>query len=70
MDVLISNSALASSIFHMTEPGLPVLFTVHNTLFTFLSISLLIPKLVLSIQGQSAIPNVLDLVYGVFIALS
>lgn len=47
-----------------------VLCTTHNTLFTFLSISLLMPKVVLSIQGQSAIPNMLDFVYGVFIALS
>lgn len=43
--------------------------TAHNLLFTLLTLSLLLPKAVLSFRGQSAAPNVFDWVYGVTIAL-
>jgi hypothetical protein len=45
------------------------IFTAHNSLFTILTASLLMPKAALAIQGQSAVPNTMDLVYGVLIAL-
>jgi len=44
--------------------------TVHNLLFTILTITLPISKGVAAIQGRSTVPNVLDLVYGVLIVLS
>ncbi|TDL18325.1 hypothetical protein BD410DRAFT_502137 [Rickenella mellea] len=43
--------------------------TLHSVLFTFLTLSLLLPKAVLAYEGHSALPNALDLVYGVGIAL-
>ncbi|TDL18314.1 hypothetical protein BD410DRAFT_793362 [Rickenella mellea] len=43
--------------------------TIHNIFFTILTISVLLPKAVLAYEGQSALPNSVDLAYGVFVAL-
>ena len=45
------------------------LFTAHNFLFIILTIALPISKAMLVYQGQSATPNTIDLVYGIFVAL-
>ncbi|TDL18321.1 hypothetical protein BD410DRAFT_793368 [Rickenella mellea] len=43
--------------------------TVHNILFTTLTVSLLLPKAVLAYEGQSSLPNGLDLACGVGLGL-
>jgi hypothetical protein len=45
------------------------ILTVHNLLFTILSLSLLLPKVVLAYEGESAAPRMIDWFYGVVIAL-
>ena len=43
--------------------------TVHNLLFTVLTLGLLSAKAVLVSKGQSAVPHMLDWMYGITIAL-
>jgi hypothetical protein len=55
---------------HMTTPERESILNAHNLLFTVLSLSLLVPKAVLSYKGESAAPNALDWAYGILLAVA